>query len=73
VVKYLCERGGEELLMLNGKVSVYVCVYVCLCEFMCVCGDVKKNTYIYIYIYMHAYKDGQISVCAWWRGASYVE
>ena len=62
VVKYLCERGGEKLLMLTSNVRssclFCVCVRVCLslCEYECVCECVCVCVCVIIGICTWRYK-----------------
>ena len=42
VVKYLCERGGEELLMQIRYVRAVMSVFVCVCVCLCLCCVVSS-------------------------------
>ena len=53
IVKYLCERGGEKLLMMPNIVRVCMwCVCMCLVYmYLCVCVCVCLCVYACMYVY----------------------
>ncbi len=63
VVKYLCKRGQERLLMLTDNVMSVQFVYICVC--VCVCVYI----YIYIYIYIYLFYAG-IVITIWLKAGS---